>query len=99
LVLCAKGTVAGTVETAGSVPYQNELVEAFQNGVKVGEDYTDLNGNYMINDIATDCFGAVTTCATQTGCDSFYVKVAGWQRGPFKWTGCGEHQTVNFTFP
>jgi len=94
LLMCATGTVAGLV-TAGTQPVVGETVTVIQNGVEVKTGVTSATGSYVINQLATECFK--TGCVTQS-CAQYYVRVAGWQQGPFTWNGCGDHATRNFVF-
>lgn len=93
-MLCAEGTVAGNVKVGGNNAV-GELVQVIQNGKVVGSATTDANGNYIINGIATDCF---STACPKGGCDSFYVRTKGWQKGLYTWDGCGDIVSVNFAF-
>ena len=90
LVLCGFGTVAGHV-TVGGLPTQGRLVRVIQDGVVVGSDTTDANGNYIISGIATGCFSTA-------GCPkAFSVQCMGWIQ-PGTWDGCGDVDRVDLDF-
>ncbi|MFQ5812848.1 MAG: hypothetical protein ACE5I2_06630 [Anaerolineae bacterium] len=93
LLLCRFGTVAGNVKI-GEVNASGRLVEVIQDGKVVGSDTTGVNGNYIIDGIATGCFSKQPLNA---GCKNYYVRVAGVLTGPYgPWEHCGDVDTRNF---
>jgi hypothetical protein len=69
----------------------------WQDGDLVGEDVTDLNGNYIIGGIETECF---SNWPPPTGCEDYRVTVVGAPGATQArvWDGCGDIETVNFPF-